>query len=329
MKFLLITTPAKDLFSINSYSDVVNYYIQKYFNTYNIDYDIFPMKTKKTDTDADLISIFNNLDVSSYDFVLALGLRYFTTIPSECGIALKKKNTLVVQLHDGSLLDFEAADLTLTTRDDSSKYPLDAPANRHYRHHTFNKYIGWAADKELFIPLQFSYELRILVDHTIYDISQPDRTMDILIKIREFINSGAWKNKYINVRVRMIIDNEIIDVDVNDFSIKPYSRKGVPYIEMAKEMCRTDIYFVTHGETVGLNALEAAMAGALVAVPVGYIPESLISTIHHFEFDRTINWTELLTSLDTKLSRAKAIEHDWGNVTKKILDTIVNHQKIV
>lgn len=197
MKFLLITTQEKSLFSINSYTDVVIYYITQNFKKFNIDYETFEMKSRKNNSDEELIRIFENLNVDKYDCVLALGLRYFTTIPKECGEILRKK-TFVAQLHDGSLLDTSVVDLTLTTRDDSDLYPLDSPANRYERHHKYNKFIGWAADKDLFMPRQFLYEFRILVDHTIYDISQPDRTTDILIKIREFVNSEIWK-KNINL----------------------------------------------------------------------------------------------------------------------------------
>jgi len=327
MKILLITNQKKEFFKINSYTDVVNYYIQTYFEKLNIEFDISPMKDRKTLSDSEIISFYKSLDISSYDYVLALGLRYFTTIPKECGEELKsRKQALIIQMYDGGMLDSAPVDFTLTARDDSDKYPVDAPANRNKRHHENNVYLGWAADKNLFLPRQFPFELRILVDHTIYDVSQPDRTMDILIKIRSFVKSRIWSDRYANVIVRMIVDNEVVTIDIDNISIKPYNRKGVAYIDMAKELNMTDIYFVTHGESVGLNALEAAMSGALVISPIGFMKKNLINSLYSYEFERTLDWVDILQKLDTKKSREIALKFDWEIIVKKMLNILQEKQ---
>jgi len=323
---LLIAPQAKDIFNINSYTDVVNYYIQLNLNKLGVDYEILPMRTRKELSDNELIAYYKSFNLNNFDVVVGLGLRFFTSIPRECGDYFKSK-AYVIQFYDGSMLDSPPVHLTLTTRDDSGKYPKSSPANRYERHHKFNEFLGWAADKELFRPQQYRYTLRILVDHTIYDTSQPDRTIDILIKIKGLVDSSAWCKIYQKIVVRMIVDGFVQNVDLENLCVSQYKRKGIPYIEIAEELNRSDIYFVTHGESVGLNALEAAMAGALVISPEGFIQDDLLKKLHHVKFEKTLDWSQVLEVIDPEKSREMAIDSDWAIVVDKMLNIIEKRYK--
>ncbi|MED7820125.1 MULTISPECIES: hypothetical protein [unclassified Francisella] len=328
MKLLLIAEKKKELNELSSYLEVVNYYIQTYLIEFGVDFDVVPMLTRKMHSDSELIQYFENLDISGYDCVLALGLRYFTTIPEKCSEILRNiKKTLVAHMYDGGILDGGGADLVLTSKDDSSLYPINAPANRYERYHKYNKYVGWAADRNVFKSRQFPDKLAILLDHTVYDSSQPDRTVDILMKIKDFVKSERWKNLYSCVTIRMIVDSCIVDVDLDNINIKLYDKNPVPYLTLAEELSKTDIFFVTHGESVGLCALEASMSGALVAVPEGFINESLLSDLNCYVFGNRIDWDLLLSKIDSQKSRIMALKYDWNNIVRKMVEVIIMYEK--
>ena len=70
---------------------------------------------------------FSNLNVNGYDAIIALGLRYFSTVPRHIGETLLKKlnrRGFLCQIHDGSRLDNDPVDITFTLKDDSHLYPF-------------------------------------------------------------------------------------------------------------------------------------------------------------------------------------------------------------
>ena len=314
---------------IECFSDVWVYYISTELKKY---VEVELQKIPRSSSNAELLTWFQDLNVDGYDAVLALGLRYFSTVPREIGNTLIKKlngRGLLCQIHDGSRLDNDPVDITFTLKDDSDRYLFDGEANRYVRHRSYNEYVGWAADPSINVPAQDPSHLRILVDHTNYGNNPIDRTEKILEDIKEFVDSGIWKDKWKSVSVRRFDSGRIVDVDLNNISeIQRYDRTAIPFTEICKEHGAAHVFCVTHPESVGLVVLETAMAGALSVVPQGFVPRDRLETVRAIEYENQIPWAQVLEQINPESSRAKAISNSWANVCKRIRDNIVIRQNI-
>jgi len=314
---------------IECFSDVWVYYLSTELKRH-AQVDLQKIPTVSSDTM--LIDWAQNLDVGGYDAVIALGLRYFSTVPREAGETLRKKlngKGLLCQIHDGSRLDNDPVDLTFTLKDDSDRYPFGTDANRYVRHRSYNEYIGWAADPEINKPEQDLKNLRILVDHTNYGPNPIDHTEKILKDIKSFIDSGAWRFQWKSVTVRRFDSGGAIDVDFNNIhDIKKYDRRAIPFTEICKEHGQAHVFCVTHPESVGLVVLETAMAGALSVVPVGFVPRDRLDTVRAIEYQDQIPWADVLEKINPAESRRLAMENSWSAVCKRIRDIIKIRQNI-
>jgi glycosyltransferase involved in cell wall biosynthesis len=325
MHILLLGGEVKSPVQINCFTAVWSYYFPAELKKMNINVSFDELKSLKYNTADEIISHYQNLDVSQYDHIVALGLRYFSTIPKECGeILLKKVRGCLAQIYDGGLLDTQQVHLNFTFRDDAWFYPIDSINNRYERHHKYNKHIGWAADENLCKPAQDDNELRILVDHSTFNYGSRDSTLYILLNIQQFIKSNIWKKRFQNIRVRQIVDGAIVDCDLNNIVVKPYNRRAVSYVEACEEYSKAHIFFVTHSESVGLTILETAMAGALPIIPKNYAPQDRIDTIRHITFDSKIDWKQIMSAIDIQASRIKAVENSWQKVAERALEHLNN-----
>lgn len=331
MKILILypgkipTSPAQ----IECFSDVWVYYLLNELRRHlTVDSRMIPSRLDEKE----FLKWFEDLDVNDYDAVIALGLRYFSTVPREIGETLLKKldhRGFLCQIHDGSRLNNDPVDITFTLKDDSDRYPFGADANRYVRHRSYNEYIGWAADHEINAPQQDPENLHILVDHTNYGTNPVDYTEKILKDIKSFIDSGAWKPRWKSVSVRRFDSGGAVDVDFDTIhDIKKYDRRSIPFTEICKEHGRAHIFCVTHPESVGLVVLETAMAGALPIVPEGFVPKDRLDTILAIEYQDSIPWAEILEKIDPARSREVALKNSWGNVCKRIRDIIAIRRNI-
>lgn len=275
---------------------------------------------------------FDQLEVAGYDAVIALGLRYFSTIPREIGEKLRQKlypNGFLCQIHDGSRLDNDPVDITFTPKDESEKYPPGSEANRYVRHYAYNQSVGWAADPGLNSPNQDPSTLTILVDHTNYGQNTIDKTVEILEEIKKLKDSGAWHHDYKSISVRRFDSGQVVDVDLSDIKVpKKYDRRGIPFTEICKEHSKAHVFCVTHPESVGLVVLETAMAGALVLSPQGFVPKDRLNTVKHIEWTDKIDWAKVLSQINPVESRKIALKNSWGAVARRIQDTITIYQRI-
>ena len=330
MKILLISPKSripKSKREINSFTSVWCYYLYYEFKKMNIDVDFIAVP--QCDTGEELAEWFDNLDVEKYHGVLSLGLRYFSQIPEHIGKALHNRcNGVLCQLYDGSRLDSDPVDITFTFRDDAWRYPLGSANNRYERHHNNNVLVGWAADSALIKSKQPKKTLNILVDHTAFNHNTLDRTFDTLMNIRNLIHSETYKNYgFEDVSVRQFVSGDIEDVDIDNFSICRYDRKSISYVDACKEYSSTHIFCITHEESVGQAIIENAMSGALILSPEKLVNQDRLKTIRHVEWDKTIDWSAVLASVDVKKSREAAIENSWYNISKTIIDTISKKYK--
>jgi hypothetical protein len=326
MKFLLLHPGRRlnNLDQLQCFSDVWGYYLSKELARHvTLDNQIIPGKL----SDLDLIDWFDKLDVRGYDAVLVLGLRYFSYVPKNIAINLRKKiyPGFVCQIYDGSRLDTDGVDITFTIKNDdiNSRYQFGSDADRFIRHRAHNEYIGWAADSTLNTPRQRGNILRLLVDHTNYGENPVDRTVEIIEQIQEFYHSGIWKSKWSGVSVRRFDSGRIVNIDLNlPVTVNRYDRTGLPYRRVCREHSRAHAFFVTHPESVGLVVLETAMAGALTVAPTGFIPSDRLAAIRHINYQDKINWAAVLDNIDVEASRQMALANSWESVAKRIRDAV-------
>ena len=314
---------------IECFSDVWVYYLANELQRHlTVDSRAIPSRSSSDG----FLKWFEDLNVSGYDAVIALGLRYFSTVPREVGETLLKKldhRGFLCQIHDGSRLNNDPVDITFTLKDDSARYPFGTDANRYVRHRSYNEYIGWAADPSINVPAQDPDNLHILVDHTNYGPNLVDHTEKILKDIKSFIDGGAWRSRWKSVAVRRFDSGGAVDVDFNDIhNIKKYDRRAIPFTEICQEHGQAHIFCVTHPESVGLVVLETAMAGALSVVPAGFVPGDRLDTVRAIEYQDLIPWAEVLKKINPAESRRVAMENSWANVCKRIRDVIRIRQNI-
>lgn len=321
MKLLIIhpgtmpTGPEK----ISCFSDVWTYYLtnelKKHMST-----DVLQIPSRLSNEE--LIEWFDELNIDGYRAVIALGLRYFSQVPRQIGERLQKRlrpTGFLCQIHDGSRLDNDPVDITFTLKEEADRYPFSSEANRYARHHSYNTYVGWAADGDLNYPAQDDNTLRILVDHTNYGPNPIDRTQQILEDIRQFIDGLAWKKRWAGISVRRFDSGRVVDVDFSKIhEIERYDRTAIPFTDICREHGAAHVFCVTHPESVGQVVLETAMAGALTVTPKGFIPLDRLATVRHLEYENSIDWKLVLSNINPGLSRKKALENSWTQVVKRM-----------
>lgn len=254
------------------------------------------------------------------DHILAPGVRYFTTIPRDIANYITKAfSGTVSQICDGSLLDGGPVDVNFTVRDDAWRY-IDN-SSRLRRHHAHNFAIGWAADETLFYPEPVrDGALRIFVDHPAFDCKF-DYTLTLLMNIaagRSHIRAAG----YDRLIVRTLTDAGLVDVDLDNIQVMPFHRTHVPVEEFSAELRRADIFIVTHQESLGLTALEAAKCGARVLCPAGTIASDRLERLDHQVITKPLDWPEVLQGLSKEKAAARVAGETWAAVTQQILKGI-------
>lgn len=323
MKICLLGEPAPSAARLNGFTNVWSYYLHRELQSMGLKVDFIKAPRAAEISEVEAVQFAENLDVSAYDHVIALGLRYFNHLPRQCGEIIRRKvKGCLGQTYDGGCLDTEPCDITFTFRNDDWMYPPGSPNRRHERHHAGNRYIGWAADGDLLVPNQDAEVLTIVVDHTAFNRTQQDQTLTILLNIKYLVqNRNLWDKHYKETRVLLHTDEGFVDLDVNNIIITDYKRKALPYPEVAKVYSTAHLFMVTHRETVGLSVLETSMAGSLAVVPEGYIPRDRLSTVRHHVTSGTVDWGAVIGMIDVTASREVAAQNSW----RQVAHNLVNH----
>jgi hypothetical protein len=305
MKLLLLGHRYSDLAKVKNASGVWSHYLEKEFVKRGVELRFDPQVLEPKAAFAHC----GKLDLSDIDHVLALGVRYFTRIPAACGMALMRRcKGAVTQLHDHFVFHVPCH-CTFSVCDDA----------RPHRSHRSNVAVGWAADPDLLVPAQSSDELRILIDHPLYREGR-DVTGYIRERVYAFVKSGIWQDRFKSVRVRRIVDDDVIDDGDLRKPVRPYNRRAVPFMQICKEYAQAHIFMPTHNESVGMSVLESAMAGSLVVTPNWAINRGLLTTVRHVAYDSKIDWTAVLEAIDPHASRGVALANNWDAVASRILD---------
>lgn len=276
----------------------------------------------------ELVNFYKQVPIGEVDAILAMGLRYFTTVPKECYQALKERypNLPICQIYDGSLLDSSGCDINFTMRNDDHRYPIGGEANRYRRHKRNNYYVGWAADQDLIINNQPEDQLNIFVDHPCFGVAQSDRTLEILLNLRELSRKISKISKYRNVCVRQLLSGKVEELDLSKkLSVELYDRKGIPFDELAKVYSTSHIFMVTHSESVGQSIIEAATAGSLVLSPIGCVNQDRLDTVRSIVVDtKLIQWEAILEFVDPLSNRNFAVSNNnWNLIASRIIKGVL------
>lgn len=201
------------------------------------------------------------------------------------------------------------------------------------------KYIGWACSHELCKPKQDDNYITILIDHNYYGKSKRMLNQDLTRSITEHVCEFAKKNnKNINnkkIKVLRFIRGGLEEINLNlsmlkIINIDKYVQgQGLSYEDACEVYSKTDIFFVTHEECMGLVNLEVAMSGGLIVSPNGYIKRELLSQLHHISYDKdkvsSLDMINVLNNINHNYARNKIINKNWQNATYKIYETLLNY----
>lgn len=198
------------------------------------------------------------------------------------------------------------------------------------------KQIFWGVDNTIFNNHKDEETLRVLLDTWHFQERKWDRTKEIL-------KSALVELKNINLesigkkRVEIIAwgpEGPEIFSEKGDLDRLKRIPPRVSFFEMVELLSISDIFMVTHSESMGLTILEAAVSGCLVAIPVPakneeklghFIKQDLTSTIPHFSYpmtDSELNppWNEIIQLLDPHKIRESCIDLNWNAVSIRMIE---------
>lgn len=196
--------------------------------------------------------------------------------------------------------------------------------------------IFWGANPSMLEPEKDDRIFRIFLDCWYFDELKWDRTRDILIECLKFksnpcaLPEGKEEVEVIGFgKSGLHVFSGIEDLD---YLVQQPPRIGLD--EFLKTLRRTDLFMVTHTESMGLSILEAGMAGCLIGLPVPvpgqtevghFIKPDLAATIKRYEYPMSmgpisINWDELIVNVDVEESCRHSRQYTWLELSRRIVE---------
>ena len=331
VKILLITfSIPKNKKEIRNFNDVLNFYLNFSLNK-KVNCECLKLPSGNLDKTFEIARSIENLELNKYDAILAASIHFFYQLNSEIKSILKKRfDGLLLQVSEGAWIKSSEVDIYLTLKDDI--------IHNHIKYFYYlkkrarNVTIGWAADHEILVPKQDKKNLHILIDHSNYGKNLKkfgDSTKDIIEELKIFVFSNIWKNHYDYITVRRLAAGKIVELKFTGDEIDNYDphSNNISFTEISKEYGKAHIFMVTHPESLGLTALECAMAGALILSPKGFIHKDRLRTVRHYEYKKHIDWDLVLKLINVKKSREVAKMNNWSEVANKIIEAINKFKK--
>jgi hypothetical protein len=202
------------------------------------------------------------------------------------------------------------------------------------------RYIGWAAQPDVFTPDKDPEWLTIFIDHKYHAARKADETEALLKSATAYAARLAGEGRLVGNpprRVQVVFFSpdgieRIEPGDVRDIDLGTDRRtfyRRVPGPELAEWTRKTDIFVVTHGESMGLPVLENAMAGALILTREGFVKPDLLRSLAHHEYTSVehINWDALVDDLDPERFRRRALHFTWAQVAERMLETFSGREQ--
>lgn len=297
MRLLLLTRHSEDhgLAAVRNFSGVWSHFLPPALRRQGAEVHLANVATEQA---------AKTVDLSGVDHVIALGTGTLDRSPELAAILKRRCRGMVTQTHDRPSRN-SVADCTFTVRDDQG-------VKRNHR-------VGWAADPAALEPAQSTRELRVLVDHPDYVQRHQDASGWVLRQVAHLVRARLYYPRWETIRVRRIVDGGFEDCDFRPIT---FSRCSVSYEIACQEYRAAHLFMVTHRESVGLTALEVALAGGLVVVPGQYILPELRSTIRHVgcKASAAIDWRLVLSKIDPAASRRTAAVNSWDAVAGRMLE---------
>jgi len=308
----MIADEIRNLDRVRCYTDAWAFFLAREFERRGVELRFDPLRENGG---AAAVDHYRRLDVSDIDHVLALGLRYWSKLPPLAAGFLMGRIPGAVTQYAERPVDGHPCDATFVTHSPQSDDSVD------------NVYVGWAADSSLFVPDQSHHALSLLVDHPNYGTDPQDRTLATLRECWAMIKVGVPLGGFRRVVVRRLVDGGAIEVDPATAHVEPFNRQHVSIGEIAGEYGRAHVFFVTHRESTGLVVLEAAMSGALVVAPEGYIASDRLRTVRAIEYRERIPWRRVVDEIDVPASRSRALPNDWAAVADRMLEWLTRFKR--
>jgi hypothetical protein len=206
--------------------------------------------------------------------------------------------------------------------------PIDIKGADHKKFlDTRTKFVGWAADPTtcIYNKKPNDRKIRILIDHSYYGNRPYKESSEQIIHSAEKYLQQSHKN-YDVIFKRFVSEKGIDTIKESGNYFEIFNRrKGLNHLDACKYYSESDIFVVTHAESMGLSVIESAMAGCLVMSPTHYIKSSLLKPLHHLEFSlkREIPWDKAIKMIDHKKAYTMAKEFNWSKVSSAIAEDLL------
>lgn len=85
---------------------------------------------------------------------------------------------------------------------------------------------------------------------------------------------------------------------------------------------------VTHPKSLGLVALETAMAGSLVLSPTGCMSQDRLDTISHVTYGDSVDWTTVINQIDPHSNTSSARKNTWDALAPRVVSHLRNPNEL-
>jgi hypothetical protein len=87
-----------------------------------------------------------------------------------------------------------------------------------------------------------------------------------------------------------------------------------------------DIYFLTHSETLGIEALESSMAGCFIICKKGFLKKDLIKDIDHFSYENIdeVDFDFIKSLINPNRQRENVKIYSWEKLNDRIYELFNN-----
>jgi len=203
-------------------------------------------------------------------------------------------------------------------------------------------YIGWATNPEVFYPQQnlFSSLNKKITSNeiTLNEI----KSLTILIDDKYCRHDTS--DKIIEKCFYYMLTNGNVKIyrfgysDMTFNFVDKYKGKHDRYIVLENKMPQyekayyhniSDIFIVSHRETMGFEVLESAMSGCFIVCKNTYIKNELLADLLHFKYD-DINELDLdiiSKKLDINTQRQNALKYTWENSIDRLHNVLLSFYK--
>ena len=180
-------------------------------------------------------------------------------------------------------------------------------------------YIGWATNPEIFYPKKSDVFLNILIDDNIGDHIKKN-TEEIIKKCYEYM----LDNDDVIV-IRFGYGDDIFGlVDEYKHTNDRYIviKDKLPQIIKSEYHNVSNIYLVTHSESLGLEVLESAMAGCFIVYKREFIKEELLHDIDHFTYDNIdeVDFDVIRKLINSDEHRKSVLKYSWERLCDRIYE---------